>query len=88
MILEAAGRDRLVLLCSSPPRTQEQWEFLHLPMGPPAPCMPILQPTPGRQRVNDAQEAAGSLFLALSNNGAIVGDWASVGRSQDWQLLN
>lgn len=35
-------------------------------MGPPAPCMLILQLAPGRQRVNDAQEAAGSLFLALS----------------------
>lgn len=28
--------------------------------------MPILQPAPGRQRVNDAQGAAGSLLLALS----------------------
>lgn len=35
-------------------------------MGPPAPCVPILQPPPGKQRVNDAQGAAGSLFLTLS----------------------
>lgn len=66
MILEAAGRVRLVLPSSSPPCAQGQWELIHLAIGPPAPCMPILQPAPGRQRVNDAQGAAGSLLLALS----------------------